>query len=113
VCRHSQCDLHTTTNILSVPELAKKCSVPFTPADPVLGTSANAECCTSDITLAEFKSLCGKMDGFNPAAASVEEYMAGTPGFRTDLYSTCGTLMSHKESIALFASLGTKFTPEL
>jgi glycerophosphoryl diester phosphodiesterase len=113
VCRHSQCDLHTTTNILAVPELAKKCSVPFTPADPALGTSATAECCTSDITLAEFKSLCGKMDGFNPAAASVEEYMAGTPGFRTDLYSTCGTLMSHKESIALFASLGTKFTPEL
>src|SRR5712692_297118 len=26
VCRHSQCDLHTTTNILSVPELAAKCS---------------------------------------------------------------------------------------
>ena len=26
VCRHSQCDLHTTTNILTVPELAAKCS---------------------------------------------------------------------------------------
>ncbi len=31
VCRHSQCDLHTTTNILSVPALAAKCSQPFTP----------------------------------------------------------------------------------
>ena len=29
VCRHSQCDLHTTTNILSVPALAAKCSQPF------------------------------------------------------------------------------------
>jgi glycerophosphoryl diester phosphodiesterase len=26
VCRHSQCDLHTTTNILAIPELAAKCS---------------------------------------------------------------------------------------
>ena len=34
VCRHSQCDLHTTTNILAVPELAAKCTQPFTPADP-------------------------------------------------------------------------------
>ena len=26
VCRHSQCDLHTTTNILSLPALAAKCT---------------------------------------------------------------------------------------
>ena len=32
VCRHAQCDLHTTTNILAIPELAAKCSVPFQPA---------------------------------------------------------------------------------
>ena len=51
VCRHSQCDLHTTTNILATP-LAAKCSVPFTPA--TAGTAANAKCCTTDITLAEF-----------------------------------------------------------
>ncbi len=39
VCRHSQCDLHTTTNILAIPELAAKCSEPFTPAefDPTTG----------------------------------------------------------------------------
>jgi glycerophosphoryl diester phosphodiesterase len=30
VCRHSQCDLHTTTNIL-VTDLADKCSEAFTP----------------------------------------------------------------------------------
>lgn len=112
VCRHSQCDLHTTTNILAT-DLAGKCSAPFTPADPVNGTPASAKCCTSDITLAEFKTLCGKMDAANPAARTVKEYLAGTPDFRTDLYSTCGTLMSHKESIELFKSLDVKFTPEL
>ena len=26
VCRHSQCDLHTTTNILAIPALAAKCT---------------------------------------------------------------------------------------
>ena len=29
----SQCDLHSTTNILMIPELAAKCSEPFTPAE--------------------------------------------------------------------------------
>ena len=33
VCRHSQCDLHTTTNILAIPELAAKCTQPFAPAE--------------------------------------------------------------------------------
>lgn len=61
VCRHSQCDLHTTTNILATP-LAAKCSGQFVPANPITGTRASANCCTSDITLAEFKTLCGKMD---------------------------------------------------
>jgi glycerophosphoryl diester phosphodiesterase len=113
VCRHSQCDLHTTTNILAIPALAAKCTQPFKPADPVAGTPASANCCASDITLAEFKTLCGKMDGANPNATTVAGYMAGTPPFRTDLYSTCGTLLTHKESIELIASLGAKFTPEL
>ncbi len=112
VCRHSQCDLHTTTNILTTP-LASKCHQPFTPADGKSGTSASAECCTSDITLAEFKSLQGKMDGFNPQATTPEEYQKGTPGWRTDLYAGKGTLLSHAESIQLFKSFGVKFTPEL
>jgi glycerophosphoryl diester phosphodiesterase len=112
VCRHSQCDLHTTTNILAVPELAAKCSQPFAPADPQLGTPAAAMCCTSDITLAEFKRLEGRMDASDPAATTVAQYLSGTESWRTDLYSP-GTLLSHAESIALFASLGVKFTPEL
>jgi glycerophosphoryl diester phosphodiesterase len=113
VCRHSQCDLHTTTNILAVPELAAKCSTPFTPADPFSGTTASATCCTSDITLAEFKSLCGKMDASDPSATNVSDYLGGTADWRTDLYSTCGTLLSHAESIELIKGLGSKFTPEL
>jgi glycerophosphoryl diester phosphodiesterase len=112
VCRHAQCDLHTTTNILAVPELAAKCTEPFTPADPQAGTEASAKCCTSDITLAEFRTLKGKMDAFDPDATTVEAYMDGTAEWRTDLYSP-GTLMTHAESIELFTSLGTKFTPEL
>jgi glycerophosphoryl diester phosphodiesterase len=113
VCRHSQCDLHTTTNILSVPALAAKCTQPFSPADPATGKKASAKCCTSDITLAEFKTLVAKMDGFNPDAKTAEEYQNGTPRWRTDLYANSGTLMTHDESIALIKSLGAKFTPEL
>ena len=113
VCRHSQCDLHTTTNILAIPELAAKCSVPFTPADPANGIAASAKCCTSDISLAEFLTLEGKMDGANTNATTVADYMDGTPSWRTDLYATNGTLMTHKQSIALFNELGVKMTPEL
>lgn len=56
VCRHSQCDLATTTNIL-VTDLASKCSQPFTPAefdsDGNLVKAASAKCCTTDLSLAE------------------------------------------------------------
>jgi glycerophosphoryl diester phosphodiesterase len=113
VCRHSQCDLHTTTNILAIPALAAKCTQPFTPADLTTNKPASAMCCTSDITLAEYKQLCGKMDASNPKATTVAEYLGGTAPWRTDLYSTCGTLLSHRESIQLIRSLGAKFTPEL
>jgi glycerophosphoryl diester phosphodiesterase len=113
VCRHSQCDLHTTTNILAIPELAAKCTQGFQPYRSGPNTPASAQCCTSDITLAEFKTLCGKMDASNPMALTVAEYLGGTAPFRTDLYATCGTVLSHKESIALIDGLGAKFTPEL
>lgn len=111
VCRHSQCDLHTTTNILEFPELAAKCTTPFEPAKG--DKDASAKCCTSDITLAEFKSLCGKMDASDPSAKTPEDYMDGTPSWRTDLYAQCGTMISHKDYIELVDSLGLKFTPEL
>lgn len=117
VCRHAQCDLHLTTDILAT-ELAATCAEPFTPArfDPETGErtrAASARCCSSDVTLAQFKTLCGRMNGSDPDATDVAGYLAGTPPFRTDLYSTCGTVLSHAESIALIDGLGADFTPEL
>src|SRR5215468_10874329 len=118
VCRHAQNDLATTTNILVTP-LANRCIKPFTPAvigqDGSLVKEAAAECRTSEITLEEFKSLKGKMDAFNPRAKTPQEFMEGTPGFRTDLYAgpASGHLLSHKESIELFKHLGVKMIPEL
>jgi glycerophosphoryl diester phosphodiesterase len=113
VCRHAQCDLHTTTNILAKPELAAKCSQGFTPADPATGKRASAKCCTSDITLAEFRTLSGKMDAANVNATNVADYMRGTASWRTDLYAASGTLLTHAESIALIKRLGARFVPEL
>ncbi|MCT7378152.1 glycerophosphodiester phosphodiesterase family protein [Chelativorans salis] len=110
VCRHSQDDLATTTDILAR-EFSSTCATPFTPASG--GQDATAECRTSDITLAEFKSLNGKMDASDKQAVTVEEFLDATPRWRTDLYATHGTVMTHAESIELFKSLGVKFTPEL
>ena len=113
VCRHAQDDLHTTTDIL-LTDLASKCAQGFTPA---MGEEpASAECRTSDITLAEFRTLRAKMDAADDTAQTVEEYVGGgVAPFRTTLYETpsAGTLMTHAESIALFRDLGAKFTPEL
>jgi glycerophosphoryl diester phosphodiesterase len=99
--------------------VAAKCFKPFVPAtyDAAgnLLTQASAECRTSDITLAEFKTLRGKMDASNPRARTAQEYLGGTATWRTDLYSgpSSGTLLSHAESIQLFKALGTQMTPEL
>lgn len=116
VCRHDQCDLHTTTNILTTP-LADRCSKPFEPAQfDASGKrtkAATALCCTSDLSVAEFKSLKGKMDAFNPSARTPQEFQGGTANWRTDLYSTGGTLLTHKESINLLKKLGSNYTPEL
>jgi len=116
VCRHDQCDLHTTTNILVSP-LAAMCSRPFSPAEfDANGNrvkAASALCCTSDLTVSEYKSLKGKMDASNPNATTPEAFQGGTANWRTDLYSTGGTLLTHKESIELLRKLGSKYTPEL
>jgi glycerophosphoryl diester phosphodiesterase len=116
VCRHAENDLHTTTNILVTP-LASTCVKPFTPAtldaNGKVITPASAECRVSDLTLEEFKSLHGKMDGFDPAARTPQQFQAGTPSWRTDLYSGPGTLMTMRESIELNQRNGVKHTPEL
>lgn len=111
VCRHAQDDLHTTTNILAT-DLAATCAKPFSPA--AAGKKATATCLTADLTLEQFRQLKGKMDAANTKATDLASYMAGTANWRTDLYANAaGTLMTHKESIALLKALGAKFTPEL
>lgn len=110
VCRHAQNDLATTTNILAT-DLAAKCTAPFVPATG--DRKAAAECRTSDITLAEFQTLEGKMDAADTRATTVEDFLNGTASWRTDLYASPATLMTHAQSIALIRSLGGKFTPEL
>ncbi len=110
VCRHSQCDLHRTTNILQT-ELASTCRKPFRGA---AGTDkADAQCCTSDITAAEFKSLCGRRDVVNVDATSIEAYLNAPPTKVPTPDTACGTLLTHAESISLINTLGADFTPEL
>ena len=53
---------------------------------------ASADCCTSDITLAEFKTLVRQDGQLQSQGHHVAEYMGGMPTFRTDLYATCGTV---------------------
>src|SRR5688572_9855237 len=77
VCRHAQDDLATTTDILLTP-LASTCVAPFRPArldaNGAVRRPASAECRTSDITLAEFKALRGKVDTFDAAAQNAEQF---------------------------------------
>ena len=110
VCRHAQNDLHTTTNILAT-DLAPKCTAGFSPANR--DTTASAECRASDITLAEFKTLNGKMDATDSEAKTLDAFLNATANWRTDLYATKGTVMTHAETIEQFKKLGVKFTPEL
>jgi glycerophosphoryl diester phosphodiesterase len=105
VCRHAECDLHTTTNIVAT-ELNDKCTVPWTPG-------GSPTCCTSDLTLKEFKSLRGKMDAANSGATTAEGYLGGTASWRTDLYTGRGTLVTLEESIKINQANGVKHTPEL
>jgi glycerophosphoryl diester phosphodiesterase len=116
VCRHAQNDLHTTTDILLTP-LASRCTRPFQPArfdgKGALVAPAQAECRTSDLTLAEFRTLRGKHDGFDPRALSAEQFVRGgrTPANAAGIDT--GTLMTHAESIALLRQLGVQMVPEL
>jgi len=108
VCRHSECDLHTTTNIVNTP-LNASCTVPWTAGGPA------PKCCTSDITLSEFKSLKAKMDASNPKATTAEAYLGGTATWRTDLYTgrPAGNVVTLKEHIDLIKHWGVLQTPEL
>ena len=112
VCRHSQCDLHTTTNVVTIPELNAKCTKPW---EPMQGEDPSW--CTSDFTLEEIKMLCAKMDSSGTVNATTPDEYAygGTADWRTDLYSVevCPEVPTHMESIELIAEFDAKFTPEL
>lgn len=108
VCRHSECDLATTTNIVATP-LNDKCTVPWTGP----GQDPAPQCCTSDLTLDEFKTLEAKMDASVPSATTPEGYLGGTASWRTDLYTGRAHVVSFKESIELNKQLGVKHTPEI
>lgn len=113
VCRHSSCDLATTTNILET-DLAEKCSVPFTPgtgdADDV---PAEVKCCTYDITLDEYKTLCAIQEPpFNAAATELSDALGDAPGFRSS-HLECATPVTHAESAAMIAEAGRGLVPEL
>ena len=118
VCRHAQNDLATTTNILLTP-LESTCIAPFRPArldaSGRVRRAASAECRTSELTLAEFKTLRGKVDAFDPAAQTVEQFVAPRRAPRPDLGEGLehGTLLTHAESIELFKRLGVRMMPEL
>jgi hypothetical protein len=72
VCRHSQCDLHTTTDVVTRSDLNAKCTTPF-----VAGSGETPNCCTSDFTLEELKTLCAKMDSSGSVnATSAEAYVS-------------------------------------
>ncbi|MBQ4807202.1 glycerophosphodiester phosphodiesterase [Phaeobacter sp. HS012] len=110
VCRHSQNDLHTTTDILTT-DLADRCTQPFAPA--TADAPASAECRTSDLTLAELMTLRPKMDSRDPTATSAAAFQGGLAPWRSSLHQNGATLLSHADSIRLFRDLGAKFTPEL
>src|SRR5262245_1103408 len=94
VCRHDECDLHTTTNIVDTP-LNASCTTPWS------GPNSGPRCCASDITLAQFRTLKPKMDSSVPAATTPAAYLGGTAPFRTNLYDARGTLLTLRESIEL------------
>lgn len=107
ICRHAQCDLHTTTDVVTRPEMNAKCTVPYTPG-------GSPRCCASDFTLEEIKTLCAKMDSSDSGADSAEGYIGGVAPFRTTMYSNeCPKVPTHMESIQLVQEYGAKFTPEL
>lgn len=108
VCRHAQCDLHTTTNIVTIPAMNAKCTTPWAPG-------VAPKCCTSDFNLDEIKTLCAKMDSFGTVNTTAQAYAyGGTADWRTDVYQTgCPKVPTLKESIMLNNRNRVRHTPEL
>lgn len=113
ICRHERCDLHLTTNVLTISHLASKCTQPFRPS--IGNLPATAKCCTTDFTLSEIQNeMCGKMSSSNKHAKTPQQYISHTPSFQTDLYShDCPHIQSHKNFIQVVNANGASFSPEL
>jgi len=110
VCRHSECDLDATTDIVAT-DLNQRCTVPWT--GPVGPDHPAPQCCTSDLTLAEFETLQARMEASDPAATTAEGYLGGTASWRTDLYTGRARVMTFRQSIELNREMGVKHAPEL
>lgn len=112
VCRHSNCDLDFTTDLVqNHPELNSKCSVPFVP-----GSGKQATCCTFDFTTEELGRLCAIMESsFNASAVSLSGYILGPPGFRTGALAqeTCHKIVPFNEHLKLLRQNGYHAIPEL
>jgi len=108
VCRHSQCDLHHTTDVVTRPEMNAKCTIPWS-------EGVAPQCCTSDFTLEELKTLCAKMDtsGAN-VSATLEFGHGGISEVPTNIHQyECPSILTHREYIGLIMAHGGKYTPEL
>ncbi|MDG2411855.1 MAG: glycerophosphodiester phosphodiesterase family protein [Halioglobus sp.] len=111
VCRHDQCDLHSTTNILET-DLVGTCVQP--PGQQVSGADLDAQCCTSDITLEEFKSLKGMMHTSSSNLRWADELIGMKSPLRDLLPRQAGgTLLSFSEALQLFRELDVGVAPEL
>jgi len=118
VCRHSMCDLQTTTDILKGghDDLAAKCSQPFLPSSGP--HPASATCCTYDFTLEELQQLCMTMDEVvNPGATVAANYTVGPPFWRSRYgvveSGTCEKIVKHRDMAAWLISVGAHAIPEL
>jgi hypothetical protein len=112
-----KCDLHYTTDVVTIPEMNAKCTRPFGSVDQD-GKNVEPLCCATDFTLEEIKTLCAKMEGRGPLDGTPEQYaFDGTASWRTDVYAypnvSCPKVLSHRESVELIDSFDRYFTPEL
>ena len=91
--------------------MAERCSVApnFSAAKPF----ANVRCCTTDITLEEFKTLKGRHDAVYKSARELSDYYAPAASRIVAGGPDRGELMTHAESIKLFDELGVTMMPEL
>ena len=119
VCRHSQNDLATTTDILLTP-LASTCIEPFTPArldaNGAVRAPARAECRTSELTLGRVQVAARQGRCVRSGRAdrrAVRRAARAARGRISAPASSAARLLTHAESIALFQRLGVRMTPEL